>query len=290
MLLKAGGQGCVNIKGAAPALAAITSGVADGSLTLEEASQLVKSVEVCASVLNVAELNARVEALEAVIKKGDQKMRSLENRIKLIEEFVSREGGKLVKDLMYFAIAQYLGNPQEGESLRQAFGRAIGLAPFELWRPFEKLYDDDRYWDAWRRLIEKFGKTDDVFDRIESGLSDDIKERWRCVQDASVISLRPYPGRVNLAYLRGSFEVQDARVLELGKDSCASVGKQTLAIRRSLRERRFLVCSMKRCAAASRIIPGRGVADAGQRRGKWIDVLCCSAGLDWELLPRLVGR
>jgi|GEM_PF-1144348 len=55
-----------------PALAAITNAVADGSLTPEEANQLMKLVEVCASVLKVTELNARVEALEALMKIGDE--------------------------------------------------------------------------------------------------------------------------------------------------------------------------------------------------------------------------
>jgi hypothetical protein len=51
------------------ALAAVTNFVADGTLTVEDASELLKIFEAYASVMKMAELQARLEAHEASITK-----------------------------------------------------------------------------------------------------------------------------------------------------------------------------------------------------------------------------
>ena len=58
-----------NLHDVVTALAAITSGVNDGSLTVEEASHLARVLDGYANAITTFDLVARVEALEAV-KKG----------------------------------------------------------------------------------------------------------------------------------------------------------------------------------------------------------------------------
>jgi hypothetical protein len=58
-----------NLHDVVTALAAITSGVNDGSLTVEEASHLARVLDGYANAITTFDLVARVEALEAM-KKG----------------------------------------------------------------------------------------------------------------------------------------------------------------------------------------------------------------------------
>jgi hypothetical protein len=100
-----------------------------------------------------------------------------------------------VREVLFFAVAQYLGNPTEEESPMDAFARALGYAPGKEFRLARDSRDPDlleRWAKADTKLLATFGvswehKWDDIVDalqRMEAGLSEDYKDRLKgCVED-----------------------------------------------------------------------------------------------------------
>ena len=126
-------------------------------------------------------------------------MRGLQKRLRRLEcsmphrqpELTEEEKRiKYARQLLWFATAQYLGDPTPSEPPIAAYARALGYAhQGELIRAVED--DDPKYDEKWalanHRLFTKFGANLDAPDRsekmlealqrMEAGLSEDYKER-----------------------------------------------------------------------------------------------------------------
>jgi hypothetical protein len=105
---------------------------------------------------------------------------------------------KYAKDLLWFAIAQYLGDPNPREAPMVAFARALQYEPLEILEVLEGIESrhndsfDKKYALAIRRLFSKFGVNFDkakngerveALKRMDACLSEDYRDRlintWR---------------------------------------------------------------------------------------------------------------
>jgi len=126
------------------------------------------------------EFQRRLEKLEAQVPRQP----TAEEQVRVV-----------VREVLFFAVAHYLGNPTAEESPMDAFARALGYAPGKEFRLARDSKDPDlleRWAKAKTKLLATFGvswkhKWDDIVDalqRMEAGLSEDYKRRLkRCIED-----------------------------------------------------------------------------------------------------------
>src|SRR5262245_21610945 len=110
------------------AMAAITTGVNDGSLTAEEAGQLMHILNGFTKALETHDLATRIAALES---QKTPMTRDIQRRLQKLESQVPRQPTEQEKkvqtcqSLLMFAMAYYLGDPGPDEAPITAYGRAL---------------------------------------------------------------------------------------------------------------------------------------------------------------------
>ena len=174
-----------NTHDAVTAMAAIATGVNDGSLTAEEAGQLVHFVEVYLKAVEEHDVTARLDRLDLAYEDKTMK-RSILNRLQKlkfsIELRIAREESRKSRYLArftYLAIAYYLGDPRPDEAPGEAYARALGYADWmELGLQGEKAPTRwERSLRAEKQLLAKFGVSgneisDEALERMKNGLSE----------------------------------------------------------------------------------------------------------------------